>query len=122
MADDGDLAQRKLALLKKFREGMIKRHFGMFADIEAINEAGMLEADAAAIELRTLPPDGIRALEPLLDDPDPGVRSGAADFLAHEMPDKALPVLYALAKSAELEAGATARLAIRLYKHEKSLN
>ena len=122
MSEDSDLTQRKLMLLKAFREGMIKRHYGMFIDSEAVNEEGMLQADAAATELRALPPDGIRALEPLLDDPDTGVRSGAADFLAQEMPEKALPILRELAQALELESGATARLALRTYKADKALH
>jgi hypothetical protein len=67
-------------------------------------------------------PCGIRALEPLLDDSHPGVQVGAAEHLIYEMPERALPLLNAMANSAELEAGASARAALRVYEKEKSLN
>jgi hypothetical protein len=38
------------------------------------------------------------------------------------MPERALPLLNAIADSAELEAGASARAALRQYEREKSLN
>jgi hypothetical protein len=38
------------------------------------------------------------------------------------MPERALPLLNAMANSAELEAGASARAALRVYEKEKSLN
>jgi hypothetical protein len=117
-----DNAANELALLKAFRDGMIKRHFGLYIDSNYITEQGLDDALAAADGLRALRPNGIHALEPLLDDPDPGVRSGAGDYLLHEMPGKALPVLEALAKSAELEASMTARVALWFYDKEKSLN
>ena len=117
-----DDAASELALLKAFREGMIRRHFGLYVDSPTVTDQGLDEAVAAANGLRALRPKGILALEPLLDDPDPGVRSGAADFLVDEMPERAVPILKALGASAELEAGMTARVALYFYNKQKSLN
>jgi hypothetical protein len=122
MTDDATEADRKLTLLKAFREGQIKRHFGIYIDVPSITDQGLVQADQAAMALKAMEPEGLRALEPLLDDPDPGVRSGAADLLTYVMPEKAFPILQAMAKSDELEASATARLAIRMHEYEKSLN
>jgi|WetSurMetagenome_2_1015567.scaffolds.fasta_scaffold635835_2 hypothetical protein len=119
---DKDAAARKLELLKQFRDGMIKRHFGIYIDSEPIIDVGLKQADAAASALKAEDLGGYGALEPLMDDPEPGVRAGAADYVMYVMPEKARPVLEALASSAELEAGATARLALWAHENEKTLN
>lgn len=121
MGDD-DMAARELALLKQFRDGIIKRCYGMYIDDPAITDVGLREADTAASGLKALGPRGYGYLEPLLDDPEPGVRASAADYVMYVAPDKARPVLEALANSAELEAGAISRLALWAHEHEKSLN
>jgi len=122
MNDKADGANNELALLKAFRAGMIKRHFGIYIDSPGVTEQGLDEAELAAQGLKALRPKGIHALEPLLDDPDPGVRSGAGDYLMHELPGKAIPVLEALGSSAELEASQTARVALWFYHRDKSIN
>ena len=115
MGESQDAASRELSLVKAFRDAQIKRHWGLFIDDHDIHTAGGVEADKAAQALRATCPKGIYALEPLLDDPDPGVRSGAAGFLIGEMPERALSVIHEIANSPELEAGATARLELHLY-------
>jgi hypothetical protein len=114
-----NVSGRELALVKAFRDGQIKRHWGLFIDDHDIHRVGGVEADKAAQALRAECPKGVLALEPLLDDPDPGVRSGAAGFLIEAMPEKALRVIHAIANSPELEAGATARLELYLYDLEQ---
>jgi hypothetical protein len=122
MTDEQSKAARTLELLKAFREGQIKRHFGEYADLPEITDQGLTQSAQATVALKAMEPEGLRALEPLLDDPDPGVRAGAADVLMYVMPEKAEPILKALAVSAELEASSTARLALRMHKYEKSQN
>lgn len=121
MTTQSDARDQELSLLMAFKNGLIRMHYGMYIDDDALQERGWNEQSAAAKALKELP-CGIRALEPLLDDPHPGVRVGAADHLIYEMPERALSLLNAMANSAELEAGATARAALRLYDQEKSMN
>jgi hypothetical protein len=116
-----DDTTEEIALLKAFRDGMIKRHYGIYIDSEGITLQGLDEASAATKGLRARRPHGIRALEPLLDDPDPGVRAGAGEKLMFEMPEKAQPVFQALGNSAELEAGMVARVALYFYEKDKHL-
>lgn len=120
MTDEQDQFPRELELLKAFKDGVIMFHFGYYIDDEAVVDRGFDQMSGAAKALRELRPDGIRALEPLMDDPEPGVQVMAADYLMRVFPERALPLLEKWANSAELEAGTSARAALRDYKAGRS--
>jgi hypothetical protein len=118
MSDGQDLQSREFALLKQFRDGSIIYHFGVFMDDTDIQDKGLGMKRAAIEGLETLRPDGLFAILPMLEDPDPGVQSGAASSLLDTMPERAIPVLENLKDGENLEAATTARLTLLVYTME----
>jgi len=96
-------------LLKKFREGAIIHHFGVFMADSDIQDRGMKMLFAASGVLEESHPDGLMALEPLLDDPEPGVRADAAGRMIGVIPERAIAILEELKDSDHLEASTTSR-------------
>ncbi len=80
-----------------------------------IQDKGMKMLFAASGILEASRPDRLLALAPLLDDPDPGVRSDTAGRMIGVIPERAVAMLEELKDSDHLEAARTARTTLLSY-------
>jgi len=104
-------------LLRRFENGAMAVHFGVLDDDAAMRRAGMGAVHMAVRFIDAHGPDTRLILEPLLDDPDPGVRAYAAGYLMKHMPDRALA---ALERLNEQRTGPGKRLAARFLRRYKT--
>jgi hypothetical protein len=119
MDDPRITAQQELALVRQFREGALIYHFGLFMADNAIQDKGLDIEDRATDTLEALRPDGLLAILPLLDDPDPAVRSGTAARLLDVMEERAIVILEELKDCDHLEASTSARLSLLVHTMRK---
>ena len=103
--------------------------FKFAADLRAIGydeladqETGEKATDAVHnifSKLKRIDPEGTAALVKLFDDPSPSVRSFAAVLLLHEMPERAIPVIEGVERTAPASnASIAAGFALSHYRRE----
>jgi len=80
-------------LIERFKHAALVAHYGHEDEDDPMQIAGIKAAERAAQGLDAMGPDGRRALVPLLDDPDWGIRAYAAGYLVRLFPERALAVL-----------------------------
>jgi hypothetical protein len=95
-------------LIERFKHAALVAHYGHEDEDDALQIAGINAAERAVQGLDAIGPDGRRALIPLLDDPDWGIRAYTAGYLVRLFPDRALAVLEEISTRAPTAARMTA--------------
>lgn len=103
-----ELDARRAVLIEGFRNGARLFHIGAFLDERPLKERGLDICRYSVEQIESDFPESRRVLEPLLDDPDPGVQVLAAGYLAQLFPERAIALLRHIDETCETEAGMTA--------------
>lgn len=103
-------------LIAQFKRAAIVTHFGYEDEDDVMQGAGISSAKRAVKALDALEPDGRKALSPLLNDSDPGVRVFAAGYLLRIMPERALSVLKEVYERGPIKVRLTAGRILNKYE------
>ena len=103
-------------LKESFRNGARFFHMGAYYDDISLKISGLDICRYTVERIERHMPEGRRLLEPLLDDPNPGVQVFAAGYLAQIFPERAIALLEHIKDYCETEASFTAFHFIQMHR------